>query len=415
LKSHSNSPRLAILCTHPIQYYAPVFRQLSKVVDCEVKVFYGLDDASNTLDSGFKRKIEWDIPLLEGYEYEFVPNVSKSPGTDRFDGIDLPTLHHRIESWGANSLLVYGWNYRAHLQSMRKYKNRLPVLFRGDSTLLDEEFGLKRLMRRLYLTWVYRHIDCALAVGTNNKKYFEAHGVPDGRIVMAPHSVDNARFDSEVDGNQQAADRLRQSLGIDDASVVILFVGKLERKKSPDTLLKAFRKLQHDRVHLVYVGTGEMENELRAMATSRVHFLGFQNQSMMPVMYRVGDVVVLPSRGPGETWGLALNEAMACRRAVIASDRVGAAVDLVQSGKNGWVFRADDLQDLNAVLDCAVRMGREGLHAFGDESFGKIQLWTNEVQVEAIVRALKYCTEGESYSPSERGVLEGTERLNKAL
>ena len=130
-----------------------------------------------------------------------------------------------------------------------------------------------------------------------------------------------------------------------------MFVGKLEEKKAPDVLLDAFLSGESGLDHLVFCGTGPMEPELGRSAREGpgVHFVGFQNQSRMPVAYRLGEVLVLPSRGPGETWGLAVNEAMACGRPAVVSDRVGCAPDLIQP-TTGRVVPAGDATALAVAL-----------------------------------------------------------------
>jgi glycosyltransferase involved in cell wall biosynthesis len=149
--------------------------------------------------------------------------------------------------------------------------------------------------------------------------------------------------------------------------MVVLFAGKLQSKKNPVLLLETFRELGSS-AHLVFVGNGELEGELRQRAGSmqNVHFMPFQNQSAMPAVYRLGDLFVLPSQGPEETWGLALNEAMASGRAVIASTRVGGACDLVQSERNGWVFESGDGSTLLKILNEAIGMGRLALASMGE-------------------------------------------------
>jgi glycosyltransferase involved in cell wall biosynthesis len=379
--------KLAVVCTHPIQYLAPVFRELASREELQLKVFYGWEGTSAVDDPGFGRTVTWDIPLLDGYEYEFVPNVAASPGSHHFQGINLPSLNKRIEEWGAECLLVYGWSYRSHLAALKRFKHHIPVLFRGDSTQLDEKPGLKRWARLIYLNWVYRHIDIALSVGTNNRRYFEAHGVAPRNIVFAPHAVDNDRFSSCRETSQLAADQWREELGIDPAAKVFLFVGKLEEVKSPERLLVAFKKLNCPDSHLVFVGTGPLESELRKNAGDRVHFVGFQNQSRLPVAYRLGDVVVLCSRS--ETWGLALNEAMACERSLIASDRVGAAVDLIEPSSNGWCFAYDSQEGLYTVMKQAASHSRSQLRAMGMNSLSKVQSWSIRAQVDAICTCLQ--------------------------
>lgn len=69
----------------------------------------------------------------------------------------------------------------------------------------------------------------------------------------------------------------------------------------------------------------------------------------MPVIYQACDLFCLPSQGPGESWGLAVNEAMACGKPALVSDKVGCAVDLV-SDENGAVFPAGDRAALTEAL-----------------------------------------------------------------
>ncbi|MEI8044877.1 MAG: glycosyltransferase family 4 protein, partial [Verrucomicrobiota bacterium] len=344
------------------------------------------------LDPGFGAAITWDIPLLGGYEHEFVPNVAKNPGTGHFGGIDLPDLPARIKAWRPDALLVFGWCWKAHLAALRHFAGRLPILFRGDSTLLDERPGLRTLARRLWLRWVYSHVDTALYVGTRNREYYEAHGLKPSQLVFAPHAIENERFMRDTEGQGARAELWRSSVGIGPEQVVFLFAGKLEPKKAPDLLLKAFTQLRSDgpgHAALVFCGSGVLEPALRQSAGPGVHFLGFRNQTEMPWVYRVGDVLVLPSRGPGETWGLALNEAMACGRAVMASDRVGAAVDLVKPGRTGWMFAAGDASALLAALREVLAQGRAGLRVMGQQALQLVGSWSPARQVEGIIQGLK--------------------------
>lgn len=381
-------PRLAILCTHPIQYFAPVFRALTEQGDLQVRVFYGWKGAvEKALDRGFEQEFAWDIPLLDGYDFEFLPNAAHDPGTHHFRGIDLPTLGERVERWKPDALLIYGWRYKAHLNAMRRFHGKVPILFRGDSTLLDERPGWRRWARRRVLHWVYRHVDVALYVGQQNRRYFEAHGLRDAQLVFAPHSVDDDRF--RIDNERHEHD-WRNRLAIESTRTVVMFVGKLETCKAPTILLQAFQSLNCRDLHLVFVGTGPLERQLRSDARERVHFLGFQNQSQMPAVYRMADVVLLPSIS--ETWGLALNEAMACGRAVAASDHVGGAVDLIQPGRNGWLFRANAVDAIKGCLQKVAAIGRRGLADMGEQSRQIIGDWSIPRQIEGILRAVQSCT-----------------------
>ena len=379
--------RLAVVATHPIQYYAPLFRQLTERAGIEIRVFYEWEGASTvpTLDRDFGQAVQWDVPLLEGYAHEFVPNQAADPGTHHFDGLNNPDLVPRVLSFAPDAVLVFGWNYRSHLRLLRLLHSRVPILFRGDSTLLDERLGPRRLARRLFLRWIYRHIDRALYVGQHNRDYFRAHGLRDERLAWAPHAVDNARFADPA----HDADALvwRRTLGIPDGAPTVVFAGKLEPKKAPDVLLDAFGRLGQTDTHLVVAGSGPMEAALRerAAGNARVHFVGFQNQSRMPVVYRLGDALVLPSRGPGETWGLAVNEAFACGRAAIVSDRVGCAPDLVLDGETGFVVPAANVTALTEALRL-VAADRD--HRMGAAARRHIVGWSMERLAESVEAAV---------------------------
>jgi glycosyltransferase involved in cell wall biosynthesis len=379
-------PRLAIVCSHPIQYYVPVYQALAKRSDLQVRVFFGWrGNTTETNDPGFGQNLQWDIPLLEEYDYEFVDNIAADPGSHHYAGIDLPDLPQRLSEWNATAVLVYGWCYKAHLALMRNLHGRLPIFFRGDSTLLDDRPGIRCLLRRGALRWVYRHIDFAFYVGSNNYQYYRKHGLRDQQLIFAPHAVDNHRFASF---EKQQAERVRSELGIGSDEIMLLFAGKLEAKKAPDQLLQAFVDAAQPGCNLVFGGSGELEQELRNKAVDKVHFLGFQNQSRMPAIYGAADLVALPSRGPGETWGLAINEAMAASCAVLASDCTGAAADLIELGVNGWISKANDQDDLSRWIQDALQLGREKLVEMGRESQRKIQGWSIDAQAESVGKAI---------------------------
>ena len=165
--------KLAIISSHPIQYNAPLFAMLAQSDLLDIKVFYTWSQRRETLfDKDFGKSIQWDIPLLDGYPYEFVENTSSNAGPGSFRGIVCPTLNSKIKDWGADALLVYGWNYHAHYRAMKHFNGLIPVWFRGDSTLLDETGGLKQALRRMVLRFVYRKADYAFYVGENNRQYY---------------------------------------------------------------------------------------------------------------------------------------------------------------------------------------------------------------------------------------------------
>lgn len=390
--------RLAIVTTHPIQYYAPWFRWIARHSSIELKVFYLWDrEASANRDPGFGRAVAWDLPLLEGYDYEFVPNTSRKPGSDRFWGIRNAELGKRIAEWNPDAALLVGYRYASMMQLIVRSKARrgFPLLIRGDSHRLVEtansERGSRNLrasamksdVKRKVIQRIYSRFDAFLYVGRANRDYFRVHGVPDEKLFFSPHAVDNERFFAAELVAKNQARSWRAELGIPEEHLLILFAGKFEDKKRPLELLAAFEQIQRperqgagDRgqssgcgypTSLLFVGNGHLEEELRRRAAliPNVFFAPFQNQTEMPRTYAACDLFVLPSFGPEESWGLAVNEAMCMGKAVIVSSHVGCASDLVDNGVNGLVFEAGEVQALTNALREALS-DRERLRQWGE-------------------------------------------------
>jgi len=346
--------RLAIIVSHPIQYYAPLYQRLAQRDDVAIRVFFTCHDGQMEVeDRGFKTRVAWDIPLTKGYELELVRNVSFAPGTHHFFGLRNPSLVERIMAWRPDVVHITGWAWLSHLMALHAFsKRRIPTLFRGDSHLLDtQQSGVRWWMKRALLRRVFSWPDGFLVTGAANRAYYEAFGVEPDRLFECPHSIDVNRFSEPADAFEQEAAQLRQQLGINTDQRVLLFAGKFEHKKRPLELMRAVQKLPSTDLKLLMVGSGQLEREIKAIAASdpdRFRVLPFQNQSRMPIVYRVGDLFVLPSAF-GETWGLAVNEALACGRPVLVSDHVGCAADVVDASC-GTIFSSADPLALTRAL-----------------------------------------------------------------
>ncbi|UOE48331.1 glycosyltransferase family 4 protein [Mucilaginibacter sp. SMC90] len=376
--------KLAIIITHPIQYYAPVFKLLHQRQKINIMVFYTWGEGSaQKFDPGFGKNINWDVPLLEGYPYEWVKNISPDPGSHHSKGIDNPDLINQINNWNPDAIMVYGWFYKSHLKTLKYFKGRIPVIFRGDSTLLDDAGGVKSLLRSLFLKRIYRNVDYALYTGSNNKAYFKKFGLKETQLFFAPHAIDNDRFTT---GRTDEALALRNQLGITEHEKLLLFAGKFEGKKNPLLLLEAFIEINQPNTHLLFAGNGILEIELknRASRHKNVHFIDFQNQLNMPVVYQACDIFCLPSKGPGETWGLAINEAMACSKPILISNKVGAGTDLVKDNINGFIFNSGDIGDLKSKLNTLFLYNKTALFTMGQQSRQIIAEWSFDKQVGAI-------------------------------
>ena len=340
--------RLAVVLSHPVQYYSPWFRWLAAQAPVALKVFYLWDfGVAARRDRQFAMSFRWDVDLLEGYEHEFVPNLARDPGTHHFRGLDNPALPDRLRAWRPDAVLLFGYAYRSHLGVI--LRPPAPLIFRGDSHLLGHA---PSWTKRFLLRQLYARFAAVTYVGQANRDYFRAFGVPDARLHFAPHSVDSTRFTRDA-AVAAAASRLRDELRLGGRKV-ILFAGKLLADKQPGALLEAFLDLNPRDFALVFVGDGAervaLETRAAQLPDRPVRFLPFANQSGMPARYALADLFVLPSIGLYETWGLAVNEAMHLGVPCLVSDRVGCQRDLVIEGDTGWVFAATEPAALRAAL-----------------------------------------------------------------
>jgi len=409
-----NKHKLAIITSHPIQYYAPWFRHLNQDGELDIKVFYLWDfGVTQQLDTGFQKVLQWDIPLLDGYEYEFVPNVSSHPGVHHFWGLQNPSLISQVKAYNPDAVLLMIYNYASIYNFLWNWNSRkTPLLFRGDSHRLLKSSGIKAWARQQFITQIYRRFAACLYVGKANYEYFRYHGVPSNHLFFSPHAIDNDRFFAQADDAQQQAIIWKQELGIPSDHAVILFAGKFEPKKRPLDLLQAFVAANLSQVSLLFVGAGPLEADLKAAAAqyANIYFAPFQNQSFMPRTYAIADVFVLPSYGASETWGLAINEAMCLSRPAIVSSHVGCAADLIHHQQNGLVFPAGNVSALATNLQEAF-CDRLRLQQWGAESRNIVSHYSYTQATQGLKQALDYVIS--SVDPNHRKMNLDQQKLPK--
>ncbi|HNC25032.1 MAG TPA: glycosyltransferase family 4 protein [Opitutaceae bacterium] len=359
--------RLAVVLSHPTQYYSPWFRWLQAHAPVDLRVFYLWDfGATVQRDAQFQTAFKWDVDLLSGYAHEFVPNAARRPGTEHFWGLRNPTLTDRLAAWRPDAVLLFGYAYASHLRVVAwARRTGVPLVFRGDSHFLGRP--APGWLRTTVLRTLYRQFAAVTYVGLANRDYFAALGVPERKLFFAPHAVDDTLFDPREPRHREAAALLRAELGLAPTTRVVLFAGKFVPAKQPVELLESFLALNRPDTALVMVGDGPERERLletaRRARPGQVHFLPFANQTEMPARYLLADVFVLPSRGLYETWGLAVNEAMHLGVPCVVSDRVGCQQDLVTEGETGWVFRVVEVDGLRRALDRALAAPRGALAA----------------------------------------------------
>jgi glycosyltransferase involved in cell wall biosynthesis len=387
--------RIACLLSHPTQYHAPLFRRLAAdpALDFEA-LFLSRISLKEYYDRGFGVRLKWDVPLIDGYRHRFLPAFGAADGLSFWRPL-VSGLRRVIAAGHYDAIWVHGYAHQGILRTIAAARwMGVKLLLSGDSQLGGDATSAKLVAKRVVLRRLFAMIDGFLAVGTLNRRYYEHYGAPGERIFAMPYAVDNAFFQRTAKAAAARREEFRRSLGLEPGRPVILYASKLQAHKRPDDLLEAFARMSPDGVrgphpHLLFAGDGERRPALEARAATlgwgAVKFLGFKNQTELPPLYDLCDVFVLPSGR--EPWGMVVNEAMNAARPVIASNRVGAAADLIADGVNGFVYPAADIE---ALRDRLTRVLGDPARAaaMGAASLARINQWDYEADRRGLLEAL---------------------------
>jgi glycosyltransferase involved in cell wall biosynthesis len=416
--------KLGILASHPIQYQVPWFRALAKRVDLDV--FFANRPHPAQQGTGFGQPFTWDVDLLSGYRHVFLENRSANPSVNHFFGCDTPQIRQITASKGFDAFIVTGWGLKSYWQAIRACRRHgVAILVRGDSQLQTRRSFPARALKQWTHRLALRQFDGFLSVGHRNREYLLYYGVPEEKIFFVRHFVDNERFAQQANEIRKSKLEIRKQWNIPEDAFCVLFCGKFVPKKRPMDLVKAAQRLVKDSairdrrysaLHLLLVGSGELGAELRAncnvvfdaenpnwsplthdsLATPKhreggsipnATFAGFLNQTEIARSYVAANVLVLPSDGR-ETWGLVVNEAMACGLPAIVSDTVGCGPDLIEEGKTGFTFSFGDFDQLAARLETIAGLKQRGTD-FGPALASKLQDYSIERAVAGTMEAVE--------------------------
>jgi glycosyltransferase involved in cell wall biosynthesis len=335
------SPRLGVLAYHPIQYHAPLHQLLAERANVEIDVLFLSDTGiRSAVDPEFGIPVAWDIDLLSGYTHRFLAGAGSPQNLAR----RIWTLARWLPCHDA--VVVNGYTNPWMLLAMTLCRLRgIPYLLRASSHPQGQATGIRRYLRRAGTRLVVAGSSGGLVMGKVNEEFYRLNRARS--VTFAPNSVDNERF-----GRPPGIGRsdLLAQWGLKDNKPVIAFCGKLISRKRPLDLAAAVRLLPFE-VNTLFVGDGSLADRIRASLVPATGVVtGFVNQSDLPAYYHAADILVLPSES--ETWGLVVNEAMACGALPVVSDRVGCARDLAAGV--GEVFPWGNVPALAAALARAV-------------------------------------------------------------
>lgn len=348
-----NQKKVAIVNSHPTQYFGPLYRYLNQDPDIDITALYCCDvNIRSSYDDQFKEKIKYDNDMLGGYKSIFLGARSSKRNIGGFWSLMVPEIWNEIRNGRYDIVWIHGYSFFAFILALiAAKKSKSKVFLRGETHLRLKRNFLKESLHKIILKILFRFYDGFFAIGTANKEYYLKMGVPYEKIFLIPYTIDNSYFYNLTKNSSADSiylDKVNQDIP------TILFASKFMKRKNPLLLLESSKLLskRNIRHNLVFVGSGEMENEMRNFIRQNdlknVFLEGFINQSLLPKIYSESDIFVLPS--VNEPWGLIVNEVMAAGMPVVVSSEVGCVDDLIKHGVNGFKFEAGNSEELSNYL-----------------------------------------------------------------
>jgi glycosyltransferase involved in cell wall biosynthesis len=379
LKSSSDVLRVVAFLNTPAPYRAFEFDRLSRELAGVMQFHLLLMErsfADMSWTDDLPKVATWEVmPLLEWKMLRRIPGLRRvNLGVVRF-----------LERARPDAVLLHGYDAPSLWTALRwARRNHRGVLYRCDSNGPEERSrkGLWRTtIKAPVLRWFFRKIDAFLPIGSANEDYLRLYGARDSTFFRTGIQVDTEFYRKTAEEERARGMPLRAALGITQRRVV-LYVGRFVPQKGILDLLAAYQRIltEFGDVGLLLVGDGPLRGEIEARCAgirSSVHLPGFLQPADVARVYGIADVFVLPSRH--EPWGLVVNEALAAGLPVIASNRVGAAADLVVPGVSGEQFPAENVDVLTECLRKVLTGDRATAYSAG--ALRTIADWTTRFDV----------------------------------
>jgi glycosyltransferase involved in cell wall biosynthesis len=341
--------RLAVVVSHPIQYYAPLWRALVREPDLDLKVFFatrvGLD---KTYDVEMRTELAWATDLTAGYAHEFLPEAASFKRTGFH--VDNPSVGAALTRFRPDAVVLHGYGSKTLLRALVWSKlHGARALLVADSSGDLAPPGWRRRLKRFALPFLLRRYDAALTMGDRGEDHLASLGYPRSRMFRTPTMMDEAFWRARQERTRLRAES-RAALGLNEGDFAVLAAAKLSPRKRIGDLVAAARGLK---AILLIAGEGEQRAALETQAARSgvdARFLGFVNIDALPALYAAADVFAHPAER--EPYGMVAVEAAILGLPLIVADDMGAVGPnaIARPGVNALAFRAGDVAALAAHL-----------------------------------------------------------------
>jgi glycosyltransferase involved in cell wall biosynthesis len=309
--------------------------------------------------------------------------------TDRILHLEYPItpgIWPFLERGSFDVVVIAGWAVFAAQAAILWCRLRgRPYLLNAENHLLETRPPLVRAIKRLVLPRLVPQAAGMLVSGSLAREHAIFYGARPDRTIVFPNTPDVPKLAEQADRLRDRRAEIRSDLGIDGDEVVVLQVGRLLPVKGADVLVAAVgeaARRSRARIRMMLVGAGPEHDELVSLAKREgvsLTLTGEVEGEALISTFVAADIFALLSRR--ETWGIVVNEAMACGLPLVLSAAVGAAGDLLESGRNGFLVPPDDVHAAGtAIAELAGDAGRR--EEFGRRSRELIGSWGFEASLD---------------------------------
>jgi glycosyltransferase involved in cell wall biosynthesis/GT2 family glycosyltransferase len=378
LRSNGDGPvRLTVVLPEPTPYRTPLLDRVAARPEVELTVVYaGASVQRRTWATGTQHR----SVVLEG---RLVPGAYR---VVRHEYPVTPGVFAALADSEPDLVVVSGWStFASQAAAAWCRRHRVPYVLLVESNERDARPGWRRAIKEVVVPPVVRGAAEVLVVGSLAREAMLERGVDPAKISVFADTVDVEAFGRQVDGLASRRDALRSELGVRPDDVVVLSVGRLAPEKGHDTLIRAAALAADARIVVVLAGAGPERERLEALGAELGVRLVLAPQipwERIAERYAIADVFALLSRH--EPWGVVVNEAASAGLPLLLSDRVGAAFDLLEDGRNGTLVPADDPNAAAAALQRLVD-DPAWRKAAGAVSRKLVRSWGYEPSIENLV------------------------------
>jgi glycosyltransferase involved in cell wall biosynthesis len=394
--------KIAIVSPTPFYYHIPLYKELAVNSEINFVVYYCSDETIKGEDIKkmykSRRHIANKKELLGGYKYKFFKNYSPNPSFMNWPfGLINFGICKEIFKERPDVVILQSWtNLTWWMAFICCLLTNTKIMFMTDSNILSEpsKSFLKISFKKVFLgNFLFKYSFGFLTSGLANENFYKYYNVPDSKIIRSSFSWGYKNILLKAKNLKSKRDELRKKFNLKKDDFIILYVGRLSEEKNPLIILDAYKNVESINKKLFIIGDGPMrkdfEKKINDLNLKNINIVGFVPHEKIFEFYTMSDLLILPSKH--ETWGIVVSEAMCFGLPIVASNRIGAAVDLVENGKNGFIFPFNDADILSQSIEKIINLQEKDRISFREESFKKINNWINNLNfISGIINKLKH-------------------------